>query len=103
MGLIDARRPGPAGLVLDFAQVGHVLVFGASGSGKTELLRTLAVAAARRAARRALPLRRRLRRRRAGGLADWPSVGSIVSELEIGRVLRLLRLLRRTVWSATSR
>jgi S-DNA-T family DNA segregation ATPase FtsK/SpoIIIE len=99
VGLVDqpGRRAQPA-LVLDYAQVGHVLVFGASGSGKTELLRTLAVAATL-AEPVAVP---HVYGVDFGGgglatLAEWPTVGSVVSELEIGRVLRLLRMLRQTV------
>jgi S-DNA-T family DNA segregation ATPase FtsK/SpoIIIE len=99
VGLVDqpGRRAQPA-LVLDYAQVGHVLVFGASGSGKTELLRTLAVASTL-AEPAAVP---HVYGIDFGGgglatLADWPTVGSVVSELELGRVLRLLRMLRQTV------
>jgi DNA segregation ATPase FtsK/SpoIIIE, S-DNA-T family len=99
IGLVDqpARRAQPA-LVLDYPQVGHVLVYGASGSGKTELLRTLAVAATL-----AQPDRPPLLYGidfGGGGLAtllDWPTVGAVASELELGRVLRLVRMLRRTV------
>ena len=40
IGVADAGRAGAAPLLVDFAPVGHVLVYGASGSGKTELLRT---------------------------------------------------------------
>jgi DNA segregation ATPase FtsK/SpoIIIE, S-DNA-T family len=99
IGLVDqpARRAQPP-LVLDYPQVGHVLVYGASGSGKTELLRTLAVCAT--LARPDLPPIVYGIDFGGGGLVtlqDWPTVGAVVSELEIGRVLRLLRMLRRTV------
>jgi S-DNA-T family DNA segregation ATPase FtsK/SpoIIIE len=99
IGLLDqpARRAQPP-LTLDYPQVGHVLVYGASGSGKTELLRTLAVSST--LAERDLPPHVYGIDFGGGGLAtlqDWARVGAVVSELEFGRVLRLLRMLRQTV------
>jgi DNA segregation ATPase FtsK/SpoIIIE, S-DNA-T family len=99
IGLLDqpSRRAQPP-LVLDYPQVGHVLVYGTSGSGKTELLRTLAISAT--LSQPDLPPVVYGIDFGGGGLAtlkDWPTVGAIVSELEIGRVLRLLRMLRQTV------
>ncbi|HRW19214.1 MAG TPA: FtsK/SpoIIIE domain-containing protein [Dermatophilaceae bacterium] len=106
IGLLDdpkgQRQPE---LVLDYAQVGHVLVHGTSGSGKTELLRTVAVAASLTdgcltdESTRIAPYIYGIDF--AGGglkvLADLPTVGGIVAEQQPGRVLRLIRVLKRTV------
>jgi S-DNA-T family DNA segregation ATPase FtsK/SpoIIIE len=98
VGLVDqpARRAQPP-LVLDYPQVGHVLVYGASGSGKTEFLRTVAVAASLTTDEPA-PYVYGIDYGGGGllGLADWPTVGAVVPEQEIGRVMRLLRMLRHT-------
>src|SRR5262249_31351270 len=99
IGLLDqpGRRAQPP-LLLDYPQVGHVLVFGASGSGKTELLRTVAVAATMSAPD--LPPCVYAFDFGGGGLlamSDWPTVGSVVPEQDLGRVMRLLRMLRATV------
>jgi S-DNA-T family DNA segregation ATPase FtsK/SpoIIIE len=99
VGLLDqpGRRAQPP-LMLDYAQVGHVLVYGASGSGKTELLRTTAVAATLGSSE---PVPCLYAIDFGGGglltLADWPAVGSVVGEQDINRVLRLIRMLRHTV------
>jgi S-DNA-T family DNA segregation ATPase FtsK/SpoIIIE len=99
IGVVDqpGRRAQPP-LVLDYPQVGHVLVFGTSGSGKTELLRTVAVAASMSAPD--LPPCVYAFDFGGGGLltlADWPTIGSVVPEQDLGRVMRLLRMLRATV------
>ncbi|MEO9325567.1 FtsK/SpoIIIE domain-containing protein [Nocardioides sp. C4-1] len=89
-------------LALDFATIGHLLVHGASGSGKTELLRTAALSAS---------IADTFGRYGAapyiygidfagGGLAaisGVPTVEAIVTESQLGRVMRLIRLLRRTM------
>ncbi|WP_209020456.1 FtsK/SpoIIIE domain-containing protein [Nocardioides sp. 1609] len=89
-------------LTVDFAAVGHLLVHGASGSGKTELLRSAALSAS---------LADTFGRYgvapyvygidfAGGGLAaisGVPTVEAIVGEAQLGRVMRLIRLLRRTM------
>ncbi|MDT0157722.1 FtsK/SpoIIIE domain-containing protein [Microbacterium sp. ARD32] len=83
---------------IDYGRTGHLLVFGASGSGKTELLRTVAAsvtAGAERAAACVYGID-------AGGggltvLERLGSVGSIVVEQSTERMLRLIRMVHRTV------
>lgn len=83
---------------IDYARAGHLMVFGASGAGKTELLRTVALAAtagAERAAACVYGID-------AGGggltvLERLGSVGSIVVEQSTERMLRLIRMVHRTV------
>jgi S-DNA-T family DNA segregation ATPase FtsK/SpoIIIE len=84
-----------------------VLVYGASGSGKTELLRTTVLSASlgdAYGAQGVAPYVYGLDF--AGGglgaIAGLPTVAAIVPESQQGRVLRLLRLLRRTVADRTS-
>lgn len=99
VGLVDqpARRAQPQ-LVLDYPQVGHVLVYGASGSGKTELLRTVAVTASLAGDE---PASYVYAIDCGGGglfsLSDWPAVGAVIAESDLGRIMRLLRMLRHTV------
>ncbi len=91
-------------LLLDFAAIGHLLVHGASGSGKTELLRTVALAAslsdtfAGDDGQGVAPYIYGLDH--AGGglaaIADLPTVESVVTQAQPARVLRLIRLLART-------
>ncbi|WP_235866488.1 FtsK/SpoIIIE domain-containing protein [Serinibacter arcticus] len=84
--------------LVDFARSGHLLVLGSSGAGKTELLRTLAVAVTA-GADVAPPLVYGLDCG-GGGLAvltRLPSVGAVVVEAQRERVLRLVRMLHRTV------
>jgi len=93
----EQRQPD---LVLDYPNVGHVLVHGASGSGKTELLRTVALAASLGdAAHGTAPYLYALDY--AGGgltpLADLPTMAALASAAEPGRAMRMIRLLRRTV------
>ncbi len=89
-------------LVLDFAAIGHVLVHGASGSGKTELLRSAALSASIAdtfGAYGAAPYVYGIDFA-GGGLAaisGVPTVEAIVTEAQPGRVMRLIRLLRRTM------
>jgi S-DNA-T family DNA segregation ATPase FtsK/SpoIIIE len=84
-----------------------VLVYGASGSGKTELLRTTVMAASLGdtfGAQGVAPYVYGIDY--AGGglsaIGGLPTVEAIVPESHQGRVLRLLRLLRRTVADRTS-
>jgi S-DNA-T family DNA segregation ATPase FtsK/SpoIIIE len=102
LGLVD-RPAAQTQLpwVVDYTRVGHLLVYGTSGSGKTELLRTLAAAATTPGADTAQPP--------AvvygidcggGGLVDieaLPGVGSVVVEAHLERVMRLVRMLAATV------
>lgn len=90
----QAQRP----LLVDYARAGHLLVHGASGSGKTELLRTVAVAAT--LAHDLAPALVYGIDAAGGGLTAvevLPSVGSVVVEQQPERVTRLLRMLHRTL------
>lgn len=85
-------------LLVDYARAGHLLVHGASGSGKTELLRTVAVAAT--LAHDLAPALVYGIDSAGGGLSaveSLPSVGSVVVEQQPERVTRLLRMLHRTL------
>ncbi len=99
VGLRDAPqdRAQPT-LVLDYPQVGHVLVYGASGAGKSELLRSVAVSASLADAQ--LPPYVYVLDFAGGGLSsleELPTVGAVIGEQQIERVMRLLRMLDRTV------
>jgi len=102
LGLVDlpAEQRQPA-LELDYAEVGHVLVHGASGSGKTELLRSVAVAASLDDTTGAgvAPYIYALDFAGGGlsGLSTLPTTASVIGESQHGQVLRLIRLLRSTV------
>ncbi|OLF12813.1 hypothetical protein BLA60_05965 [Actinophytocola xinjiangensis] len=94
------RQQSQPPIVVDYPQVGHVLVYGTSGSGKTEFLRTVAVSATLGpGAGEPAPYVYAIDF--AGGglgvLDDWPSVGSVVREQQPERVMRLLRMLKRTI------
>lgn len=98
IGILDqpaAQTQGPA--VLDFAHAGHVLAFGASGSGKTELLRTVAVSAALSEAVPPSIYGIDFGGGALGMLAALPVVGAVVGETELERVMRLIRMLRAAV------
>jgi len=85
--------------VADLASTGHLLVQGASGSGKTELLRTVALSASLGDAAAGVAPYVYGIDCAGGGLtavAGLPTVAAVVPETQQGRVLRLLRLLRRT-------
>ncbi|GIG40084.1 FtsK/SpoIIIE domain-containing protein [Cellulomonas phragmiteti] len=85
-------------LLVDYARAGHLLVHGASGSGKTELLRTVAVAAT--LAHDLAPALVYGIDSAGGGLSvleALPSVGSVVVEQQPERVTRLVRMLHRTL------
>lgn len=100
LGLID--RPAEQTqlpFVVDYARAGHLLVFGASGSGKSELLRTVA-AAVTIGAESGVPAC--VYGIDAGGgalsvLERMPAVGSIVLEQQEERMLRLLRMLAKSI------
>ncbi len=84
--------------IADYAKAGHLLVFGASGSGKTEVLRTIAAAATASGE----PAPACVYGIDAGGggltvLERMDSVGAIVVEQQTERMLRLIRMLHRTV------
>ncbi|PZR51569.1 cell division protein FtsX [Xylanimonas oleitrophica] len=99
LGLAD--HPGTQDqrpLLVDYARAGHLLVHGASGSGKTELLRTVAAAAT--LAHDPAPAVVYGIDAAGGGLGvldALPSVGSVVGEQQPERVQRLVRMVHRTV------
>ena len=100
LGLID--RPAEQTqlpFVVDYARAGHLLVFGASGSGKSELLRTVA-AAVTIGTESGVP--GCVYAIDAGGgalsvLERMPAVGSVVLEQQEERMLRLLRMLAKAI------
>ncbi|SDP22984.1 DNA segregation ATPase FtsK/SpoIIIE, S-DNA-T family [Pedococcus dokdonensis] len=99
IGLID--RPAQQTqqpLVVDYAKNGHLLVFGSSGSGKTETLRTIAVSAS---AGPGEPAPYVYALDCGGGglsvLSPLSSVGAVVPEQTLDRCLRLIRMVHRTV------
>ncbi|MDT0202779.1 FtsK/SpoIIIE domain-containing protein [Nocardioides sp. AE5] len=107
LGLVDdpqsQRQPD---WVLDYAVSGHLLVHGASGSGKSELLRTVALSASlgdTLGAGATAPYVYCLDF--AGGglspLGDLPTTAAIATPAEPGRVMRMIRLLKRTVTERT--
>lgn len=106
LGLVD--RPAEQSQlpwVVDYARGGHLLVYGASGSGKSELLRTVAAAATATggtAGADVPDVPECVYAIDAGGgaltvLERMPSVGSVVPEQQEERMLRLLRMLARAV------
>ncbi|SHH03483.1 DNA segregation ATPase FtsK/SpoIIIE, S-DNA-T family [Jatrophihabitans endophyticus] len=98
IGVLDrpaAQAQGPA--LLDYAHAGNVLAFGASGSGKTELLRTVAVSAALTDAVAPSVYAIDFGGGALGTLATLPVVGAVIGEGEPERVMRLLRMLRAAV------
>ncbi|GIG55817.1 cell division protein FtsK [Longispora fulva] len=101
VGLLDdPRRREQRPLLLNYPALGHVLAYGASRAGKTELLRTLAAAGALHPAGR--PVQMYCLDYAGGGLsglADRPGVGAVIGQAETARVLRLLRRLEGTVRS----
>lgn len=101
-GIDDPAQQRQPRLEVDLTSVGHLLVHGASGSGKTELLRTAAISASVGDAwsgHGVAPYVYALDY--AGGglqaIADLPTVEAVVGETQPGRVQRLVRLLKRTV------
>lgn len=92
--------------VVDYAAAGHLLVHGASGSGKTELLRTVALSASigdTFGASGTAPYVYCLDFAGGGltGLAELPTVAATASPTEPGRVQRMIRLMRRSVHERT--
>ena len=103
-GSSTGRSSRPSRRTSSTTPVGHLLVYGTSGSGKTELLRTVAPAATTPAspaatARPRRPperLRARLRWRRSGRHRCAAQRGRRWSpEAQLERVLRLIRMLQR--------
>ncbi|WGY00092.1 FtsK/SpoIIIE domain-containing protein [Nocardioides sp. QY071] len=107
VGRVDEPdRQAQPELLLDLATVGHLLVHGASGSGKTELLRTVAAAASLGDAtgESGTPPYLYAIDHAGGGLAvlsELPTVEAVIPGTQTGRVLRLIRLLRRTAEERT--
>ncbi|MDT9591879.1 FtsK/SpoIIIE domain-containing protein [Nocardioides zeae] len=106
-GIDDPAQQRQPRLEMDLTSVGHVLVHGASGSGKTELLRTAAISASVGDAfsgHGVAPYVYAIDY--AGGglqaIEPLPTVEAVVGETQMGRVLRLVRLLRRTVADRSS-
>lgn len=101
LGLLDrpAEQTQKPWLV-DYARAGHLLVYGGSGSGKSEVLRTIAAAVTAGATGATVP--DCVYAIDAGGgalsvLERMPSVGSVVLEQQPERMLRLIRMLQRTI------
>lgn len=105
----DQRRPGvaivgqvdePAAqrqwtLSLDLEQDGSVLIYGASGAGKTALLRTIASSLAQHSSPEELRLYALdFASRGLGGLEALPHCGSVIAGDDDERVRRVLRMLR---------
>ncbi|SIO16212.1 FtsK/SpoIIIE domain-containing protein [Agromyces cerinus] len=99
VGLLDepeTQRQVP--LALDFDRTGNLAVFGASGSGKSAALRTVAIAASMGAAQH--PVRVYGLDFAGGALASLeslPTVGSIIDGGDVERVARLIRHLTELV------
>lgn len=99
IGVIDdpaTQSVRPA--VIDLRASGSAVIFGAGGSGKTVLLRTIAASLARRSS----PADLRMYALDFGGrgmamLAGLPQMGSVVAGDDVDRVYRLFRELRKTV------
>lgn len=110
--VVLGRLDDPAGqrqpeLVVDLAAVGHLLVHGASGSGKTELLRTAALMASLGDSFGGYGIAPYIYAIDHGGgglaaIAGLPTVAAVAPESAPGRVLRLVRLLRRTMQERTA-
>lgn len=95
IGLVDRpdlRRHDP--LVLDLARDGNALVVGASGTGRTTTVQTIAAAAARHRAGtwQLVVVSAAPERSGATTLGAWPSVSDVIDVADAERVLRLLRL-----------
>ena len=105
----DERRPGvaiigqvdePAAqrqwtLSLDLEEDGSVLIYGASGAGKTALLRTLASSLAQHSSPQELQLYALdFASRGLGGLEALPHCGSVIAGDDDERIRRVLRMMR---------
>lgn len=95
IGLVDRpdlRRHDP--LVLDLARDGNALVVGASGTGRTTTLATIAAAAARQRGRtwQLAVVSAAPERSGTTAIRTWPSVVDVIDVADAERVLRLLRL-----------
>ncbi|HSR23312.1 MAG TPA: FtsK/SpoIIIE domain-containing protein, partial [Candidatus Eisenbacteria bacterium] len=97
VGLVDEPgRQRQVPLVLDLPRDGSLLVLGTSGSGRTSLLRTVAIALARRLDPGRLHLYGLdFAARGLGPLAALPHCGGVIAADEPERALRLLQLLRK--------
>ncbi|WP_154792656.1 FtsK/SpoIIIE domain-containing protein [Occultella kanbiaonis] len=102
LGMVDRpAQQSQVPFVVDYARSGHLLVFGSSGAGKTELLRTLA-ASVTVGSHGTAAVADCVYGIDAGGggltvLERLGSVGSVVVEQQLERMLRLIRMLHRTV------
>jgi S-DNA-T family DNA segregation ATPase FtsK/SpoIIIE len=99
LGLLD--EPGrqlQEALVLDLEHEGSALVYGASGSGKTTFLRTLALSLVRHASADEVHLYGLdFATRGLAALADLPHTGAVISGEDEERTARLFGLLRATL------
>ncbi len=96
VGRIDqpAQRRQPA-LLLNYPKVGHIMAYGASRSGKTQLLRTIATSASLGQASWLYGVD--FGGGGLGDIANWPAVGGVIGDDDPGRLLRLLTWLDHTV------
>ena len=99
VGLVDEpARQRQVPFAVDLAEQGNLLVYGASGAGKTTVLRTVACALAQRSSPRELQLFgldfAGLGLRTIEGL---PHCGSVIPGDDQERVTRLISLMRRTI------
>jgi S-DNA-T family DNA segregation ATPase FtsK/SpoIIIE len=99
LGLVDEpQRQLQRQLIVDLEQEGSLLVYGASGAGKTTFLRTLALSLAERASPDELHLYGLdFATRGLVPLAALPHTGAVVSGEDEERVERLFALLRRSL------
>jgi DNA segregation ATPase FtsK/SpoIIIE, S-DNA-T family len=99
VGLLDEpERQTQRPLALDFEAEGSVLVYGTSGSGKTALLRTLAIALASRSSPQELHLYGLdFATRGLGVLEQLPHCGAVIAGEDEERTARLFAHLRRTL------
>ena len=101
VGLVDQpllQRQSP--VALDYRAKGSYLVFGTSGAGKTELLRTVALSLSLASDQPAPHLYAvDFAGRGLGSLEPLPGVGAIVYDDDHARLFRLLRWLSRTIAS----
>jgi S-DNA-T family DNA segregation ATPase FtsK/SpoIIIE len=99
LGLID--EPGrqlQAPLILDLEADGHLLIYGASGAGKTAMLRSIAVGLSQRGSPEEVQIYGLdFASRGLGGLSSLPHCGAIVIGEDDERVVRLVSMLRRTI------
>jgi S-DNA-T family DNA segregation ATPase FtsK/SpoIIIE len=99
LGLIDEpARQRQTPLVLDLEADGHLLIYGASGAGKSALLRTIAVSLAHHGSPDELQIYGLDFASRGLSVLDaLPHCGSVVVGEDDERVVRMISLLRRTI------